>query len=83
MLTKAVRTLGRLLAAYLNKPVQDYKPFAVYDRAILQSILEPADILLVEGNLRVSTAIKYLTQSTWSHAALYVGDVVGDKNDRI
>ena len=81
MLTKAVRALGRLLAAYLNQPVQDYKPFAVYDRAVLQSILEPADILLVEGNLRVSTAIKYLTQSTWSHAALYVGDVVGDKDE--
>jgi hypothetical protein len=30
-------------------------------------------VLLVEGNSRVATAIKYLTQSTWSHAALYVG----------
>jgi hypothetical protein len=27
--------------------------------------------------LRISTAIKYLTQSTWSHAALYMGDVLG------
>ena len=36
--------------------------------------LQPGDILLVEGNSRVSTAIKYLTQSTWSHVALYVGD---------
>lgn len=31
----------------------------------------------MEGNLRVSTAIKYLTQSTWSHSAMYVGDVTG------
>jgi hypothetical protein len=30
-------------------------------------------VLLVEGNSSISTAIKYLTQSTWSHAALYVG----------
>jgi hypothetical protein len=30
-------------------------------------------VLLVEGNTRVSVAIKYLTQSTWSHAALCVG----------
>ena len=29
---------------------------------------------LVEGNTRISTAIKYLTQSTWSHAALFIGD---------
>lgn len=28
----------------------------------------------MDVNSRVSTAIKYLTLSTWSHAALYVGD---------
>ena len=27
----------------------------------------------MEGDSRISGAIKYLTQSTWSHAALYVG----------
>lgn len=27
----------------------------------------------MEGDRRVSTAIKYLTQSTWSHAAIYIG----------
>jgi hypothetical protein len=43
----------------------------------LAAALRPCDVLLVEGNLRISTAIKYLTQSTWSHAALYVGDAVG------
>jgi hypothetical protein len=32
--------------------------------------------LLVDGNRRISVAIKYLTQSTWSHAALYVGDAL-------
>ncbi len=35
--------------------------------------MQPGDILLVEGNTRISTAIKYLTQSTWSHAAFYAG----------
>ena len=34
-------------------------------------------MLLVEGQSRVSVAIKYLTQSTWSHAALYVGEANG------
>ena len=34
-------------------------------------------MLLVEGNNRISGIIKYLTQSTWSHAALYVGPVDG------
>ena len=30
-------------------------------------------MLLIEGNTRMSAAIKYLTQSMWSHAALFVG----------
>ncbi len=39
--------------------------------------LRRGDVLLIEGNTRVSMAIKYLTQSTWSHAALYVGPLGG------
>ena len=39
--------------------------------------LRPGDVLLVEGSSRISTAIKYLTQSTWSHAALFVGPPLG------
>lgn len=51
-----------------------YEPFAISDPGKLAASLRPADVLLVDGNSRVSTAIKYLTQSTWSHAAVYVGD---------
>ena len=39
----------------------------------MSQILKPADVVLVEGKRRISTAIKYLTQSCWSHAAIYVG----------
>jgi len=39
----------------------------------LAATLAPCDLLLVEGNSRVSTAIKYLTQSTWSHVCFYAG----------
>jgi len=38
--------------------------------------------LLVEGDTRVSVAIKYITQSTWSHAAVFVGDRMNSQNDR-
>lgn len=31
------------------------------------------DIVLLEGRSRVSEVIKLITQSTWSHAALYIG----------
>lgn len=68
-----LRWMGGLLAGYLNQPTRGYRTFAAHDAATLASVLRPADVLLVEGDLRVSTAIKFLTQSTWSHAALYVG----------
>ena len=36
--------------------------------------IRPADVLLVEGaRSKINSAIRYLTQSTWSHAALYAG----------
>jgi hypothetical protein len=72
-----LRAIGRRLAAYLAQPLFNYRPYAPIPAERLLGLLEPGDVLLVEGNTRVSTAIKYLTQSTWSHAALYVGDALG------
>ncbi len=43
---------------------------------MLKETLKKGDVLLVEGSSRFSLAIKYLTQSTWSHSALYIGDAV-------
>lgn len=70
------KAIGRRLAAYLNRPIRGYELFAVSDPHRLAKVLQPADVLLVEGDRRISTAIKYLTQSTWSHAALYVGETI-------
>ncbi len=74
MLDSALKAVGRWLARYLNRPIRNYEPFAISRLQQLAAVLQPGDVLLVEGNRRVSTAIKFLTQSTWSHAALYVGD---------
>jgi hypothetical protein len=49
-------------------------------RTTLSRTLEPGDIVLIEGNQKISAAIKYLTQSTWSHAALFVGDALKPDN---
>src|SRR6201989_2169050 len=68
---------GQLIARYLEKPVSGYEPFTPSDPTALRSALKPGDVLLVEGNNHISGVIKYLTQSTWSHAALYVGPVLG------
>jgi len=37
--------------------------------------LRPGDIVLVEGRNRVSEVIKLVTQSSWTHAALYIGRI--------
>lgn len=68
--------LGRNLADYLAKPRRGAQ-IATSSQALLESALRPGDVLLVDGNTRVSIAIKYLTQSTWSHAALCIGDALG------
>jgi len=67
-----LRMGSKLLAKYLTKTVSTYQPFSVHRTASLAAIMQPGDILLVEGDQRVSSAIKYLTQSTWSHAAFYI-----------
>jgi len=76
---------GRWMAMRLNRPCTGYRPYTPSDLTTLHHVLREGDVLLVEGCERISTAIKYLTQSTWSHAALYVGDLLpppGDGSER-
>lgn len=46
--------------------------------------IRPCDVLLVEGRSRVSEVIKTITQSVWTHSALYIGRLadVEDQNVR-
>ena len=73
--------LGSLIAQRLQSETSGYEPYTPSDPQTLERTLQPGDILLVEGNQKLSIAIKYLTQSTWSHAALYVGDACGATRD--
>jgi hypothetical protein len=66
--------VGRQILRYLNTPSHRYAPFFSPPIDIVRRSLQQGDILLIEGNTRLSTVIKFLTQSTWSHAALYVGE---------
>lgn len=73
---RALEAAGRQMARRLNRPSPGYDPFTPSDPDTLCRVLRPGDVLLIEGRERISNAIKYLTQSTWSHAAMYVGDVL-------
>ena len=70
-------TLGRAIARYIEKQTKGYVLLSTNAPAVIRASLLPGDVLLVEGDRRISTAIKYLTQSTWSHAAMFVGDGPG------
>ncbi|MBI2320039.1 MAG: lipo-like protein [Betaproteobacteria bacterium] len=69
--------LGRRLADYLSTPKRQGSHVAMVAPELLGAALRPGDVLLVEGNTRISVAIKYLTQSTWSHATLFIGNALG------
>ena len=72
---------GWLARRITSRPNVDMA-FVPADMRVLASCLQPADVILVEGTSTISTAIKYLTQSTWAHAAMYVGDALkGDPSD--
>ncbi len=68
--------IGRMVATRLQQQTSGYEPYTPSDPETLARTLRPGDVLLIEGNQKVSAAIKYLTQSTWSHAALFVGDEI-------
>lgn len=65
--------MGQSLSRYLSEAGHTAGTAAPTRMDLLAQVLQTGDVLLVEGTSRVSSAIKYLTQSTWSHAALYVG----------
>jgi len=66
--------LGLFLARRLESKSSGYEPYTPSDPDVLERTLMPGDVLLIESNQKISAAIKYLTQSTWSHAAFYVGE---------
>lgn len=45
--------------------------------------IRQADVLLVEGNSRVSKIIKQITQSNWSHSALYIGRIIDIEDEAL
>ena len=58
----------------LTKPIKSYALHIPNDIAALKRHIRKGDVILIEGNERISECIKYLTQSSWSHSCLYVGD---------
>ncbi len=75
--------LGRKVVDWL---VREGEPSGVpqCDFERLSFEIRPCDVLLVEGRARVSEVIKTITQSQWTHSALYIGRLhdIEDENVR-
>lgn len=80
MFNSLKRIIGERLAAFLSKDLPGYQRLDTIGIGDVASTLEKGDIVLVDGNTRISTAIKYLTQSTWSHACLFIGESGADSS---
>src|SRR5437660_1425135 len=80
MTTRLRRYAVNLATTLLTKPLGRYERRTTNDLASLRRHIKKGDVILVEGDQRVSEVIKYLTQSSWSHSAMYIGDELWLRN---
>ncbi len=80
------KPLSNFIVKLLMKSGPPPKTLSLIDFKRLSYELRPGDVILVSGRSRVSEVIKVVTQSHWSHAALYIGriyDIHSDVHRRI
>ena len=66
--------LGRKIVGWLMKDKEPAsKPLCDFER--IRYEIRPCDVLLIEGRSRVADIIKTITQSSWSHSAIYIGRI--------
>ena len=68
------RAIAERLTDLLTQPLSFYERRGWNDMDALRRNVRKGDVVLVEGDTRIAAVIKYLTQSSWSHSALYIGD---------
>jgi hypothetical protein len=75
-----MRSPGQALAEWfvrrITLPRREYRRFGVNDPFKLKSRIRPGDVVLVDGDQRISQVVKYLTMSPWSHSAIYIGSAL-------
>lgn len=65
--------LSRWAVRQLTRPRPLDASASPWEPAALGAVMQPGDVLLVEGDQRISQVISWLTASTWSHAGIYLG----------
>lgn len=82
METMVGRFIGKHLSNWLTN---EHEPegFPLCDFERIRYELRPGDVILVEGRSRVSEVVKVITQSPWSHSALYIGRMHDIENPEV
>ena len=75
--------MKRAVSRFLNHEVAAYELKVPNDMARISRDIRKGDVMLVEGTLRISQLVKYVTQSQWSHSAFYVGDELLRRGGRL
>jgi len=53
--------ISAAILRFLSKPTKRYAPFFAPAPDVIRKALEPGDVILIEGNTRLSAIIKFLT----------------------
>ncbi|MEZ5525693.1 MAG: lipo-like protein [Pseudomonadales bacterium] len=64
--------LSQRITNWLNRE-KPPSPTPLSDFGRIRYEVRPCDVILVEGRTRISNVIRWVTQSPWTHAALYIG----------
>jgi hypothetical protein len=70
------RAISGWFVRILTEPRKRYRHFVETVPTTLKATVRPGDVVLVDGDQRISQAIKLLTTSAWSHSVLYIGDAM-------
>jgi permuted papain-like amidase YaeF/Yiix C92 family enzyme len=70
------QVLAEWFVRHITRPRREYRRFVFNDPERLKSRIRPGDVVLVDGDQRISQVVKYLTTSPWSHSALYIGSAL-------
>lgn len=68
-----LKYLRQKLLRKLEKPRHDYEQRTYNNMSKLYGVIQPGDVVLVEGRSEMSRLIKLFSNSHWSHVAMYVG----------
>ena len=67
-----LQCVGTQLAKFLTKEHNHNDPYYKISIDDTISILEPGDVVLVEGQSRVSSAIQFITSFSWFRATIFI-----------